>query len=285
MAYKVFLSEKADQTFWAKKLKQPNDLEISRLYSNRYFPILLKYLPKSGKILDAGCGWGALVILLREIGYDAVGVDFSYMLVEAAQRYMPGIPIKHGDIQKLEFQDGSLKAYVSLGVIEHIENGPQIALKEANRILEKGGILICSVPYFNPVRRIKISLMRKSNSIYSKKTGKLFYQYLFTQKEILNYISRADFKVISVIPIGLLTGAKDDLPFGRLFLNIYNLIKNKREKSKDYSKKENRKQNFIKDNSIQKITEKSEKEGIFEKVIYFFSIILGHMILIVAKKE
>ena len=46
---------------------------------------LLADLPKSGCVLDAGCGYGRDVKTFLELGYDAFGVDESSAMIAAAQ--------------------------------------------------------------------------------------------------------------------------------------------------------------------------------------------------------
>jgi SAM-dependent methyltransferase len=56
-------------------IRHPIKFEITMRY-------LMKYLPKSGTILDVGCGPGSYAVPLAQSGYDVAGVDFSAELVQ-----------------------------------------------------------------------------------------------------------------------------------------------------------------------------------------------------------
>ena len=51
-----------------------------------------------------------------------------------------------------------------MGVIEHFEEGPQIALNEAYRVLKVNGTLIVAVPYQNVYNDGRIYLARRATS-------------------------------------------------------------------------------------------------------------------------
>ncbi len=82
-------------------------------------PYILKYMPKEGKIIEAGCGLGRYVVYLSELGYDIEGIELSAETVEMVKRLRPSLKIKQGDITKLEYPDNSISGVICLGVVEH----------------------------------------------------------------------------------------------------------------------------------------------------------------------
>src|SRR3972149_4781459 len=50
-------------------------------------PLFQKYLPRAGRILEAGCGTGRWVFYLRSRGYDVCGVDLAPSALELAKAY------------------------------------------------------------------------------------------------------------------------------------------------------------------------------------------------------
>ena len=48
----------------------------------------------------------------------------------------------------------SLGAYISLGVMEHFEDGCAAAMAEAFRVLKPGGLMFFTVPLENPFRKL-----------------------------------------------------------------------------------------------------------------------------------
>jgi ubiquinone/menaquinone biosynthesis C-methylase UbiE len=59
-----------------------------------------------------------------------------------------------GDILDIHYPDSSFDAYVSMGVIEHFEEGPGQALLEAHRVLKPDGLIFVSVPTVNTLRKV-----------------------------------------------------------------------------------------------------------------------------------
>ena len=96
----------------------------------------------TGRVLDFGCGAGALVRELRSLGIEASGVEIDrplirdHLLPEAA----PFLTIYAGG--PLPFPDNSFDCVVALEVLEHIEDYTA-ALREIRRVAPR---LILSVP-------------------------------------------------------------------------------------------------------------------------------------------
>lgn len=206
----------------------------------------LKYLPRQGKILEAGCGVGQLVVALRARGYDAEGVEFSEKTVSMVKQYLDSCPIRVGDVRRLDYPDNYFSAYISVGVMEHFEDGPEPVLEEAFRVLESGGYLLVSVPRIHTIRRMKAWL-----GFYSKQANGDFYQYAFRNSEFIGILENNGFSVESQYYYSSVKGIKDEVP---LFNHFY-------------------KRNQIPAKMIQKI----EKSPLLNRIA-------SHMVLFVAKK-
>ena len=68
--------------------------------------------------LDAGCGLGQWVAFLAQQGYDAVGVDYSELLIATARRRYPDYEWIRGPMEDVPLADASVDAVISWGVIE-----------------------------------------------------------------------------------------------------------------------------------------------------------------------
>lgn len=156
-------------------------------------------LPRSGQILEAGCGLGQYVRLFRERGYRAVGVDLSFKALRECYNSSPAAPLAAMDLRRLGCRSSSLSAYISLGVVEHDPEGPDAILREARRVLEPGGVLILSVPYINGVRRLGTWWARRRNRRVLE-IGGGFYQFAFSRPEARAFLERNGFYVVSATP-------------------------------------------------------------------------------------
>jgi SAM-dependent methyltransferase len=155
-------------------------------------------LPPTGLVLEAGCGLGQYVILLRERGWRAAGVDGSVEALAACRR-VAAVPLAASDLRALAIRSGALAAYVSLGVVEHDPDGPDAILAEARRVLTPGGALVISVPYLNGVRRLGAPWIRRRQSALSRRGG-TFYQYAFTRRELGAALRRHGFTPLAARP-------------------------------------------------------------------------------------
>jgi ubiquinone/menaquinone biosynthesis C-methylase UbiE len=99
------------------------------------------------KILDAGCGTGAI---LQSLGNPArnVGIDLAPEAIEfCRQRGLKNV--RQGDICHLPFADASFDAVICSSVIYHQwVSDVDAALREMHRVLRPGGLLIINVPAF-----------------------------------------------------------------------------------------------------------------------------------------
>lgn len=148
-------------------------------------------LPREGLVLEAGCGLGQYVILLRQRGWRAAGVDGSLAALATARRAVP-VPLAASDVRALAIRSGAVAAYVSLGVVEHDREGPDAILAEARRVLAPGGVLVVSVPYVNGARRLGAPWIRRRARTVAA-AGGAFYQYAFSRRELLAALARQGF--------------------------------------------------------------------------------------------
>ena len=170
-----------------------------------------RYLPQQGRILEAGCGLGQYVLALRVRGYDAEGVEWGTGTVKAVRALYPDLPIRVGDVTRLEVPDAYYSGYISTGVVEHRQEGPEPFLQEAYRVLKSDGVAFISVPYFHLLRRLKARL-----GLYRGRTDGLeFYQYAFTETEFITLLQAASFKVIDQMLYDGYKGVKDEMPLLR----------------------------------------------------------------------
>jgi SAM-dependent methyltransferase len=208
----AFYRRAANAEYWDKVWATQ---EIDKLYKDAeqgelgyYQKIFPKYLVKERPILEAGCGLAQFVIALRRLGYDARGVDYGAQTVSRVKEKYPDLPIEVGDVTSLKKESSYYAAYISLGVMEHDRNGPDLFLQEARRLLETNGVALISVPYLNPIRKLKAKF-----GLYRDDPDDLeFYQYAYGSDEFATYLNEYGFIVEERFQYGGYKGIKDEIP-------------------------------------------------------------------------
>ncbi len=105
--------------------------------------------PGGKRVLDIGCGGGALVRELADRGADVVGLEISQaQLATAVARGGPsGARYVVGRAQELPFDDGSFDVAVFMRTLHHVPPADLIpALREARRVLLPGGVVYVAEP-------------------------------------------------------------------------------------------------------------------------------------------
>lgn len=146
-----------------------------------------KFFPKDKdlKILEVGCGYGALIHNARILGFnDVMGIDISEEQVLLAEKL--GISgISYGNLQeKISILlEGSFGSIIAFDVMEHMDRNELIEfLKSVRRLLVTNGELIMHVPngaspFFGRVRY-----------------GDLTHEICFTQSSISQLLYAMGFK-------------------------------------------------------------------------------------------
>ncbi|RYY06068.1 MAG: methyltransferase domain-containing protein [Sphingobacteriaceae bacterium] len=134
-------------------------------------PALLPMLHRQNKILDLGCGNGALTIKLIELGFDVYGVDASAEGIEIAKKYYPNRfflqDLSTGKLPE-ELADTVFNTIISTEVIEHLYD-PEAFIQFCKAILSNSNFaeLIISTPYHGYLKNLIIALFGKYDAHHS----------------------------------------------------------------------------------------------------------------------
>ncbi|MEX1311676.1 MAG: methyltransferase domain-containing protein [Candidatus Sulfomarinibacteraceae bacterium] len=107
----------------------------------------LEALRANAPVVDLGCGRGELLLMLREAGVAAIGVEGDAAVAQASRRR--GLEVVEADVLEglRAFDDGSRGAVTAIHLFEHLEPSALLAvLAEVRRVLRPGGVLIVESP-------------------------------------------------------------------------------------------------------------------------------------------
>lgn len=160
-------------------------------------PVFRQHLPKSGRILEAGCGLGRWVFYLRNLGYDITGIDMAADALRAARDFDPAAPILNENILRTSFTDASYDAVISLGVVEHFEEGPQAAFAETMRLLRPGGLFFVTVPTQNLSRVVCANHLKSLKRWLRRRAGEqyVFEEYRYSRRMFSSLLRKAGFSI------------------------------------------------------------------------------------------
>lgn len=110
------------------------------------------------RLLDVGCGDGALHRGLLAAGVAVTGVDVADAQVESARANTPGARYLTFDGRRLPFDDASFDAVIAVCVFHHVAHDEQPALAaEMRRVARVGGVVtIIEHNPLNPLTRIAV---------------------------------------------------------------------------------------------------------------------------------
>ena len=117
-----------------------------------------------GRIIDVGCGFGAMNIVLarRFIDSEIVGIDLSDPLLRLANQYAQAaglgdrVRFEKADVHQIPYDDAAFDVAISTNMV-HLVDDPVQMLNEIERILAPDGCL-----FIADIRRSWIGLLDKT---------------------------------------------------------------------------------------------------------------------------
>lgn len=153
---------------------------------------------KNDLILDAGVGTGNLAVRLEKRGAKVIGFDFCKEALDQYKMKSPNAAVIFGNLtQTLPFEDDYFNKIVSNNVLYNLPREKRLqTVKELNRILKKGGVIVLSNAHknFKPIK-IYLQAIRQNINLFgylstlkllikmSIPTLKMFYYNFIIQKE------------------------------------------------------------------------------------------------------
>lgn len=116
--------------------------------------VIDKYLKRGSKVLDVGCGAGALSLYIASQKCEVIGIDIAENAISAAKKSADSMSIKNVQFFAMDFPKkvpvgkDRFDMILCIEVLEHLIE-EKLALKRIKELLSPGGIAIISVPSKN----------------------------------------------------------------------------------------------------------------------------------------
>jgi 2-polyprenyl-3-methyl-5-hydroxy-6-metoxy-1,4-benzoquinol methylase len=97
-----------------------------------------------GRLLEVGCGSGAFLARMHQLGWDVCGIDLDPAALARGRR-ITGLDLRCGTLEQIKFPADSFDVITMNHVIEHVHD-PVGLLKECQRILRPNGKFVLTTP-------------------------------------------------------------------------------------------------------------------------------------------
>jgi SAM-dependent methyltransferase len=153
--------------------------------------LLKKYDNSEEKvILEIGCSSGSLINKIKELkNYKYIGSDAIRNSIKKLSKIYSDIPFLVFDLVKNPFNKSVCNSLIMLNVLEHIKDDDK-ALIEANKLLEKNGLLILEVP------SVKF--------LFDQYDKELLHFRRYNMKDLIKKITNAGFKIEKKTHLGFI---------------------------------------------------------------------------------
>src|SRR5262245_24718092 len=120
---------------WIAWAREPGHDSYWAFHRDRF----LTMVPEPGeRTLDLGCGEGRFSRDLRAMGHRVVGLDVSPVMLDAAHRLAPEIPVCRADARRVPLADASVDLVIAFMSLQDVDDASD-AIAEAARVLAPGG--------------------------------------------------------------------------------------------------------------------------------------------------
>lgn len=127
---------------FGRPIQRAHERELGK--ARRFVQFVRPYLKPGDRVLDIGCGDGALVRVLQEYGAIPTGVDLDPEGARFIEQTY-GIPVVVAPFESAPLAEGQFDAVVATHVIEHFFE-PVQAMERMSRLLKPGGLLALETP-------------------------------------------------------------------------------------------------------------------------------------------
>ncbi|MBI4114842.1 MAG: class I SAM-dependent methyltransferase [Candidatus Niyogibacteria bacterium] len=196
------LGSRRRQGFGGQAKKETKKLTKEDVLSKKHFQRLYAEwlnarwgLQKDARIVEIGCGMGAFLYFLKELGYENVsGIEMGKDAAEKARTVL-GIPVLIQDFFSHSFEAESFDAVAGVALIEHMMD-PHKTIARMSGLLKTGGMLYLNTPNL-------LSLT------FRKQFFKFVHTYYFTLKTLTSMLGQEGFEVTHALSVPTLASSSN----------------------------------------------------------------------------
>lgn len=148
-------SEEISRSFYAQLGAEGLANRTRREFDEKQVASVIEMLPKDGRVLDLGCGYGRVTLPLARAGYGIEGLDLSPNLIEAARRAADAeglsIGFTVGSMTSLPYPSAAFDAVICLWSAFHELLDEEVqteTISEMWRVLRPGGFALIEGPLY-----------------------------------------------------------------------------------------------------------------------------------------
>jgi len=158
------------------------------------FVDFVRDLPLDLRVLDAGCGDGFFLGILRDLGFaNVIGVDISEVRVKACRD--KGLEARCLPVEQCA-DLGAFDLVLLMDVLEHVPD-PAVALRAVHQALTPGGILYLNVPVCDSFRlRCERVLLRRTRLQQSAAWDET-HRHAWSARELNRLLTERGFELVS----------------------------------------------------------------------------------------
>ena len=187
--------------FYGKKKSNYSNYE--RIDPSKRFKTVISFISKeriTGRLLDAGCAFGFLLLETNCFFNEVYGCDVSQFAIDKAREFNPGADLRVVDIEEhLPYPDEFFDCITALDVLEHTSSFEE-SLRRLVTKLKRGGHMIISSPIDAWPRRLFSSLDKDKSHISIPKESRL-KEFIQELKLVIVYERKyAPFPFLKEIP-------------------------------------------------------------------------------------
>lgn len=116
------------------------DREVHMQQFRAFWPLVRRKFPDPGRVLDVGCAMGLFLDMVRDEGWETVGIELSGFAAQWARDHLD-LDVRAGTIFDVSVPQGAFDVVTLWATVEHLAD-PLGTLREIYRVLKPGGIIL-----------------------------------------------------------------------------------------------------------------------------------------------